>query len=173
MERGFKVEAKTFFFSTKASQLRLEERRKGFLGLILVDLRGAAWLAETVDEASRFPALADFDKSSSEGRKSLSVKGGCNKGGRFLEVVAFVDDDRKGIIWIPEARSGRGWRRFMTELRSWLAALTSSPGFSSEDSFMEDKVDERSPGLKSGRSYAEVLRSLPCVVEVGPQLRST
>jgi hypothetical protein len=173
MERRFKVEAKTFFFSTKASQLRLEERRKGFLGLILVDLRGAAWLAETVDEASRFPALADFDKSSSEGRKSLSVKGGCNKGGRFLEVVAFVDDDRKGIIWIPEARSGRGWRRFVTELRSWLAALTSSPGFSSEDSSTEDKVDERSPGLKSGRSYAEVLRSPPCVVEVGPQLRST
>jgi hypothetical protein len=80
MERRFKVEAKLFFFSTKASQLRLEERRKGFLGLILVDLRGATWLAATVEEASWSPALADFVRSSSEGRKSLSVRGGCNKG---------------------------------------------------------------------------------------------
>ena len=51
--------------------------------------------------------LVDFIKSSSEGRKSLTARGGCNKGGGFLEVVAFVVDDRKGIIWIPEARSRR------------------------------------------------------------------
>ena len=59
-------------------------------------------MAATVEEVSRSTvaslALADFVKSSSEGRKSLSVKGGCNKRGRFLEVVASKDDDRKGII---------------------------------------------------------------------------
>jgi hypothetical protein len=98
MERRFKVEAKTFFFLTKSSQIHLEERRKGFLGLILVDRRGSAWLAKIVEEALRSPEVVDFDKASSEGRKSLSVRGGCNKGGRFLEVVALVDDDRKGFI---------------------------------------------------------------------------
>jgi hypothetical protein len=103
------VEAKTFFFSTKASQIRLEEGRKGFLGLILVDRRGATWLVEMVEEASRSPVLVDFDKSSCSSRKTLSVRGGSNKGGRFLEVVALVDDDRKGVIWILEARSGWGW----------------------------------------------------------------
>jgi hypothetical protein len=173
MERRFKVEAKSFFFSTKASQLRLEERRKGFLGLILVDLRGATWLAATVEEASRSPALEDFVRSSNEGRKSLSVRGGCNKGGRFLEVVVFVDDDRKGIIWIPEARSGRGWRRFVTELRSWLAVLTSVHGFSSEEACNEKKADEGSSGVKIGRSYADVVRSQSGEVKVGPQFRST
>jgi hypothetical protein len=172
MERRFRVEAKTYFFSTKASQLRLEERRKGFLGLILVDRRRAAWLAATVEEASRSPALADFDKISSEGRKSLSVRGGSNKGGRFLEVVASVDDDRKGIIWIPEARSGRGWRRFTTEIRSLLAALESAPGFSAEESSTEGKV-ERSPGFTSGRSYADAVRSPAGEVDIGLQLRST
>jgi hypothetical protein len=172
MERRFRVEAKTFFFSTKASQLRLEERRKGFLGLILVDLRRAAWLAATVEEASRSPALADFDKISSEGRRSLSVRGGSNKGGRFLEVVASVDDERKGIIWIPEARSGRGWRRFTTELRSLLAALESVPGFSAEDSSAEGKV-ERSPGITYGRSYADAVRSSAGEEDVGLQLRSS
>jgi hypothetical protein len=39
MERRFTVEAKTFLFSTKVSKLRLEERRKGFVGLILVSHR--------------------------------------------------------------------------------------------------------------------------------------
>jgi hypothetical protein len=87
------------------SQICLEERRKGFLGLILVDRQGAAWLAETMEEASRASVLEDFDKSLSEGRKSLSVIKGCNKGKRFLEVVARMEDDRKGIIWIPEACS--------------------------------------------------------------------
>jgi hypothetical protein len=153
MERRFKVEAKTFFFSTKAAKLRLEERRKGFLGHILVGHRCASWLAATVEEASLSPVMEDFVKSSSEGRMSLLVRGGCNKAGRFLEVAAFVDDDQKGIMWIPEARSGRGWRRFVVELRSLLAALASSPGFSYEGSFLEEKLEEGSPGIKTGRSF--------------------
>ena len=163
------MEAKTFF-STKASQLHLEERRKGFLGLIPVGHRCAPWLVATVEEASQSLVLEDFVKSSSEGRKSLSVREGCNKAGRFLEVVAFVDDDRKGIIWIPKARSGRGWLRFVVELRSLLAALASSPGSSSEGSFPEDKLLEGSQGIKAGRSFAEVLRSPSCEVQdsVGP-----
>ena len=81
---------------------------KGFLGLILVGHQCASWLAATVEEASLSPMLEDFVKSSSEGRLSLSVRGGCNKAGRFLEVAAFVDNERKGFIWIPEARSGQG-----------------------------------------------------------------
>jgi hypothetical protein len=175
MERRFKVEAKTFFFSTKASQIRLEERRKGFLGLILVDRRGANWLAETVEEAARSPVLGEFVRASSEGRKSLSVRGGSNKGGRFLEVVALVDDERKGIIWIPEARSGRGWRRFVSELRSWLAVLDSVPRSSSGESVPEERSSGSLQEVISGRSYAEVLRSPSgeAAVSVGPNLVSS
>jgi hypothetical protein len=121
-----------------------------------------------MEEVSRSPVLADFNKSSNEGRKLLSMRSGCNKGGRFLDVVTFVDDDWKGIIWIPEARSRRGWWRFVTELRSLLATLASSPGFSSEGSSSEEKVDEGFPGIKTDKSYAEVLRSPSCEVEVEP-----
>jgi hypothetical protein len=81
MERRFTVEAKTLLFSTKASQLRLKERRKGFLGFILVDQRGAAWLAAMVEEPLWSPMLVDFNKSSSEGRKSLSMRGSVTEGG--------------------------------------------------------------------------------------------
>ena len=92
-----------------------------------------------MEEASRSPVLVDFDKSSSEGRKSLSGRGGCNNGGRFLEVVALVDDNRKGIIWIPKAHSGQGWQRFVSEVRSWLAVLDSVPGYSSEGFVPEER----------------------------------
>jgi hypothetical protein len=127
MERRFAVEAKKFFFSTKESKIRLEERRKGFVGLILVGHRCASWLATTVLEASS-STEEDFAEIFCEERRSLSVSRGRNKAGRFLEVVAHVDDERKGVIWVPEARSGRGWRRFGVELRSWLAAVASFPG---------------------------------------------
>ena len=86
MEWWFKVEAK-IFFSTKAAKLCLEERRKGFLGIIRVGHQCASWLAATVEEASLSPMMEDFVKSYSEGRM-LSVRGGCNKAGRFLEVAA-------------------------------------------------------------------------------------
>jgi hypothetical protein len=74
-------------------------------------------------------------------------------------VVAFVDDNRKGIIWIPEARSGQGWRRFVTELRSLLATLASSPASSSEASVPEDHSCGSLQVIKAGRSFTEVLCS--------------
>jgi hypothetical protein len=39
------------------------------------------------------------------------VRGGCNKA---------------GIIWIHEARFGRGWHRFVAELRPLLASVSRS-----------------------------------------------
>lgn len=61
-----------------------------------------------VEKASLSPVLEGFVKTFSKERKSLLMKRGSNKAGKFLEVVTFVDEDRKGIIWIPEARIGRG-----------------------------------------------------------------
>jgi hypothetical protein len=82
-----------------------------------------------------------------------------------------VDDDRKGIIWIPEARSRRGWRRFVSELHSWLAALDSAPGSSLEGSMPEERSCGSLQVVKAGRSYAEVLHSPSgkAVVSVGPK----
>jgi hypothetical protein len=53
-------------------------------------------------------------------------------------VVAFVDDKWKGIIWIPEARFGQGWHRFVAKLRPLLAVLTSVSGSSPEGPELED-----------------------------------
>jgi hypothetical protein len=49
------VEAKTFLFSVEEGKfvLRMEERRKGFLGVVLLGLQCIAWVVVAVNEALR------------------------------------------------------------------------------------------------------------------------
>jgi hypothetical protein len=56
MERSFYVEAKTFCLSAKDEypKLRLEERRKGFVGYIFASLQCLLWLVDTVEAAKLF-----------------------------------------------------------------------------------------------------------------------
>jgi hypothetical protein len=100
MERRFSVEAKSFSFSAKLgkSEIRLEEKRKGFGGSILLGIQCSDWLADTVEEALS-QEKEDFAKSF---RKSS------NKAGRFLEAAVFVEGGRKGITWLPEGCGGWG-----------------------------------------------------------------
>jgi hypothetical protein len=53
MERRFSVEVKSFFFSMKkgSAVLRLEEKRKGYGGFILLGTKCSGWLADLVEEA--------------------------------------------------------------------------------------------------------------------------
>jgi hypothetical protein len=51
MEQKFSVKAKTFNLLVKELVFRLEERRKGFVGVILVGHCCVAWLVVTVEEA--------------------------------------------------------------------------------------------------------------------------
>ena len=109
MERHFSIEAKSFCFSAKegSSVLCLEERRKDFVGYIFASNQCSSWLVDTVEEASK--VKDDIAKSYREGDKLLMVHGGVNKVGRFLEVSAYVEGGRKGVLWLPEGRHGRGW----------------------------------------------------------------
>ncbi len=53
MERHFSVEAKTFLFLVEDGKcgVRLEERRKGFLGVVRLGLQCTAWVLAAVKEA--------------------------------------------------------------------------------------------------------------------------
>jgi hypothetical protein len=174
MERLFSIEAKSFRFSSKegSSLFRLEERRKKFVGFILVSNQGSSWLIDTVEAASQ--TKEDIAKSFREGDKALMVHGGANKAGRFLEVAVYAEGGRKGAVWLPEGRDGRGWRRFAGELRRFLASTESK-------SEAGVSVLCSSPSVKPSpiklaearatvdcRSFAEVLRSKPrCEVKSG------
>jgi len=58
----------------------------------------------------------DFVRSFREGSKVLIVRRGGNAVGRFLEMTVYVVGGRRGIIFIPKGRDGRGWSRFILEL---------------------------------------------------------
>ena len=118
MERRFSIEAKSFCLSAKEGcpDLHLEEKRKGFVGVIFVSQPCASWLVDMVEEASQSQVKVDIAKSYREGDKALMVHGGVNKAGSFLEVAVFAEGDCKGIIWLLEGRGGRGWHRFANEL---------------------------------------------------------
>ena len=122
MECCFLVEAKAFSFLAKARrlELRLEERRKGFAGFILLGLQCSIWLVATVEDALMFPGKKDFVKSFREYVKVLMVRRGGNKACQLLEVVVYAEEGWKGVIWLSEGREGWGWRRFAGELRQML-----------------------------------------------------
>jgi hypothetical protein len=120
MEHRFVVEAKTFSFTARKGNevIRLEEKRKGFGGFILLGIKGSGWLADAVEEAMEAQMKEDFARMHRDGVRVLKVRLGSNKAGCFLEVAVFVKGGRKGVIRIPEGRVGWGWKRFVDKLRS-------------------------------------------------------
>ena len=158
MEWRFSIEAKSFCLSAKEGcpDLCLEEKRKGFIGVIFVSQPCASWLVDTVEEVSQSQVKVDIAKSYCEGDKALMVHGGVNKAGSFLEVAVFADGARKGIIWLPEGCGGRGWRRFANELRRILvpqAFVHCVPGTQCKFG-----LGESTYGCHSRRSFVEVLQ---------------
>jgi hypothetical protein len=166
MERSFSVEAKSFRLSAKTGcpNLRLEERRKGFVGYIFASTQCSEWLVETVESAVLAQAKEEIAKTFREGDKAMMVHRGANKAGRFLEVSFLAVGGRKGVIWLPEGRCGRGWRRFAGELRRLLEAQRLAVG-SKEDGDLMAKVvrDLSSLGVNPKRSYVQALCAISAV----------
>jgi len=130
LERRFFVEAKTFLFSVEEgnSMLSMEERRKGFFGVVLLGLQCTAWVVTAVKEALWSQGLEDFVKSFQEDLKAWIVRKGCNKDGRFLELVVYAVGGRSGFILFPKGLGGRGWNRVVDELCKVMVFLeTGSP----------------------------------------------
>ena len=105
MERQFPIEAKSFCSSAKegSPNLRLEERRKEFVGFIFASFQCSSWLVEVACQVKE-----DIAKSYHEGDKVLMVHGGANKGGRFLEVSIYAEGGCKGVLWLLEGDLGGG-----------------------------------------------------------------
>jgi hypothetical protein len=114
MDKNFLVELKSFTFSVlgMASTLRVEEKRKNFMGVVILNSQSFEWLASTLEVLLGFPEAQDFVKSFREGSKVLIAQRGENKGGHFLEATTFRLGGRKGSILVPEGRGGWGWLKF-------------------------------------------------------------
>jgi hypothetical protein len=171
MERWCCVEAKTFVFTVVgASAVRLEERRKFFSGLVVLSAQCIGWLASTMENLQWFPG-EDFIRSFREGSKVLIVRRGGNAVGRFLEVAVYGAGGRRGIIFIPEGRDGRGWRSFVLELDKFSAFLKVPLRLGVVcPATVREKTRRKGDGdffSKDGApSFADVLRSGPSRLEV-------
>jgi len=128
LERRFFVEAKTFLFSVEEGKpvLRLEERRKGFFGVVRLGLQCTAWVIAVVKEALQSLGVEDFVKSFRVDSKAWIVWKGYNKDGCFLELAVFAVGGRSGFILFPEGRGGRGWNKVADELGKVLVFLDST-----------------------------------------------
>jgi hypothetical protein len=118
MENWFYVEAKSFLFSVGlgSTKLGVVEKRKAFVGVVLLGSRCIAWLLSMLEEAVHNPGYKDFVKSFREGSKVTIVRRGENSSGHFLEVVVYDVGGRKGLVLFPEGRDGRGWSCISGEL---------------------------------------------------------
>jgi hypothetical protein len=125
VESRFFVEAKSYVFSTgvRNSELRVEERRKGFYGSVSLGSLSVAWLISKVEELIRDPGDEEFVKPFREESKAIIIRRGGNKAGRFLEVAVYAEGGRRGLVMFPEGRGGRGWSRVAGELSKALVHL--------------------------------------------------
>jgi hypothetical protein len=173
MEKRFTVEAKSFAFVVLngASVLRLVEKRKSFLGEVVLSNQCSKWLAATLEMLLDIPEEQDFIKSFWEGSKVLIARTGGNKAGRFLEATTFGLGGPKGFIFIPEGRGRRRWQKFSGELSKAVDFLSATVGTGLGSSSSLTKKDANflgpSLGLVSkwmGPSFAEVLCSVPSTV---------
>ena len=87
------MKKKPYAFSAKEgfSNFCLEERRKGFVGVILVGHQCYAWLVAMVEEAILLPVKEDIVKSYLKDANVLMVHEGGNKAGRFLELAVYAE----------------------------------------------------------------------------------
>jgi hypothetical protein len=108
MERQFVVEAKSFTFLALVdkSELRLEERRKGFISSLSLSLQCSDWLADMVEAASLSLGEEDFVKTFREKGKVLKIQKHWSKSGRFLMASVFAEGCRRRGIWLPEGHEG-------------------------------------------------------------------
>jgi hypothetical protein len=114
------MEAKTFLFSVEEGKpvLRLEERRKGFLGVVRLGLQCTAWVIAVVKEALQSQGVEDFVKSFREDSKAWIVRKGCNKDGCFLELAIFAVDS--SCFW-RDVKGKDGTKWLMSWARCWFS----------------------------------------------------
>jgi hypothetical protein len=172
MDKKFLVESKSFAFSVLAgaSALRMEEKRKNFMGVVILNSQSSEWLASLLEGLLGLPEEQEIVKLFREGSKLLIARRGENKDGCFLEVSSFGLGGRKGFIVIPEGRVGWGWIKLSDELRKVVVFLFgpvgSGSGSSSSSEKKEVKVVQPSMGLApkwTGPFFVEVLRSVPAI----------
>jgi hypothetical protein len=85
-----------------------------------------------------------------EDSKASIVQKGCNKAGRFLELVIYAMGGWSGFILFPEGQGGQSWNRVVGELCKVMVFLETTFGSSPDGvlSPVEKKDGKKDLGLK-------------------------
>jgi len=91
MDKNFIVDLKSFTFSVLGgvSMLGVEDKRKNFLGVVILNSQSSEWLASTLEVLLGFPEEQDFVKSFREGSKVLIARGDNVRVGRSERVHSY------------------------------------------------------------------------------------
>jgi hypothetical protein len=152
MEMRFLVESKSFVLLVLdgVSVLRVEEKRKGFFGEVLLSNQCTAWLGSTIEVFLGFLEDKEFVKSFREGTKVLILRRGGNKDGWFLEAATCGMGERRGILLILEGRGGWAWHKFFSELSKAKYVFFATVGCGSGSSFSSEKKGGKEDGPRLG-----------------------
>lgn len=118
--RWFFVESKVFEFLVHVggSVLRLVERRKEIVWVRMVEKYCIGWLKTVVEKMACLAENHAFTESSRDEDRAFYDQIGANRAGRYLEVAEYAMGGRRGLIFVPEGRDGRGGKTFAKELPS-------------------------------------------------------
>jgi hypothetical protein len=145
---SWSVESKEFEMVVVGGEIgvRIKESCKGKNRSILLDRAELAWLLNTFETLVCMQDSRVFWDQSQHGFPRIIAQRHFNRHGGYMVIEEFNGDRRKDSIFIPEGRSGQGWKSFRAELR-----LVS-------DYFRAMVVEsELHADLRGRRSYAEVL----------------
>ena len=115
----WKVESKEFELVIKggATEVRFFERNKKQQRSIFVLKVELDWLARIGEKLVVVRTSEVFWDQSQAGYPRIIAQKCTNRHGNFLTIEEFNGRRRCGLIRIPEGRCGKGWKRFMAELR--------------------------------------------------------
>jgi hypothetical protein len=119
LSRRWIVESKQFETIVKddSTGVKIQERCRGQLHFIRQNSLESTWMLNIFDKLVVAKDSSVYWARSIPGLPSILAQHCFNKHGSFLVIEEYDGRERRGFVLISEGRQGKGWDRFIFELR--------------------------------------------------------
>lgn len=149
--RELVIESKLFTVVREGGLNRIFERVRRFKQELLLGLGTAKWLRRALEDCA-ISERRDFYASIREGHRSVIAQRCSNNWGRFMEVAAYGEGNRRSCIILPEGEGARGWRRMEEVLLEATMEDRDNVGF---EGGLQKKTWKKTEGVS--KSYEDAL----------------
>lgn len=119
MSRRLKVESKTFVFSKEEGNfIRITERSKRVVKYVYLSVSLTTWASKVTEECLAHHRHDGFLRTVREGNRVFIIQCHANPKGHFLQLDMYGNCRKRGSLIIPKGLNGRGWKDFVSNLRS-------------------------------------------------------